>query len=110
MQRCCLQELFSGFSILLKDTNDLFPLPGPTLPCHLNEVRNQMSTLFKHSLLLLGGSLTTRMVIPWSFKDVRTFPTLLVDEGIQRQLDGSTRSEWVYQQLLEQIEHHGHQL
>lgn len=110
LQRCCLQELFSRFSILLKDTNDLFPLPGSTLPCHLPEVRNHMDALFKRGFLLLCGSLTTRMAIPWSFKDVRSFLSLVVDESIQGQLAGSTRSEWVCQQLLEEKTQHGHQL
>ncbi len=54
------------------------------------------------------SKMAIRKITPWSLEEVQTFLTLLADERIQRELDGSTCNERVYQQLSEQMTAHSY--
>ena len=45
----------------------------------------------------------------WLIEEVQTFLCLVADERIQRQLDGATRKEKVYQEVSELLAAHGYQ-
>lgn len=44
----------------------------------------------------------------WSNDEAQTFISILSDEHIQRQLDGATRNEQVYQEALEKLAAHSY--
>ncbi|XP_035250058.1 zinc finger and SCAN domain-containing protein 29-like [Anguilla anguilla] len=53
--------------------------------------------------------MATRKTTPWSVEEVQTFLGLVADERIQRELDGATRNEKVYQEVSELLAADGYQ-
>ncbi|TKS69445.1 Zinc finger and SCAN domain-containing protein 29 [Collichthys lucidus] len=49
-----------------------------------------------------------RRTVPWSNEEVGTFLSLVADERIQRELDGATRNEKVYQEVSRLLAFHGY--
>ncbi|XP_070822727.1 zinc finger and SCAN domain-containing protein 29-like [Chaetodon trifascialis] len=47
-------------------------------------------------------------ISPWSIYEVQTFLGLVADERIQRELDGATRNEKVYQEVAQLMATHGY--
>ncbi|XP_056126055.1 zinc finger protein with KRAB and SCAN domains 2-like [Rhinichthys klamathensis goyatoka] len=52
--------------------------------------------------------MATRKNTPWSNEEVQTFLCLVAEERIQRELDGATRNEKVYQEISELLSTHGY--
>lgn len=46
---------------------------------------------------------------PWSIDEVKTFLCLVADDRIQRELDGATRNEKIYQEVSKLLAAHGYQ-
>ncbi|XP_067099897.1 uncharacterized protein [Osmerus mordax] len=53
--------------------------------------------------------MATFKTMPWSIGEVRTFLCLIADERIQRELEGATRNQKVYQEVSELLVAHGYQ-
>ncbi|XP_046902803.1 uncharacterized protein LOC124485312 isoform X2 [Hypomesus transpacificus] len=53
--------------------------------------------------------MATFKTMPWSIGEVRTFLCLIADERIQRELEGATRNQKVYQEVSELLIVHGYQ-
>ncbi|KAK0146562.1 Zinc finger protein with KRAB and SCAN domains 2 [Merluccius polli] len=45
---------------------------------------------------------------PWSVEEVQTFLSLVAEERIQRELDGTTRNEKIYQEIAQLMATHGY--
>ncbi|KAG2470160.1 ZKSC2 protein, partial [Polypterus senegalus] len=48
------------------------------------------------------------MAVSWSIEEVQTFLSLVAEERIQRELDGATRNEKVFQEVAKLLGAHGY--
>lgn len=52
--------------------------------------------------------MTGRKTVPWSNEEVGTFLSLIVDDRIQRELDGATKNEKVFKEVSCLMTSRGH--